>query len=91
MNDQFDELTKGLAQSVTRRSALKKFGIGVTGMALATLGLAKAHAQRAVQGGLTGQRPPHIHCSCKQPNYGCDLQSPDSTICLQTCAIKCGS
>jgi hypothetical protein len=32
MNNKFDELTKGLAQSVTRRAALKKFGIGIAGM-----------------------------------------------------------
>jgi len=37
MNDQFDELTKSLAQSVTRRGALKKFGLGLAGMALAGL------------------------------------------------------
>ena len=44
--DQFDELTKGLAQSVTRRAALKKFGVGLAGMALACFGLAnKAQAQ----------------------------------------------
>ena len=41
MNHQFDELTKGLAQSVTRRAALKKFGVGLAGMALACFGLAK--------------------------------------------------
>jgi len=35
MNNKFDELTKSLAQSVTRRAALKKFGIGLTGVALA--------------------------------------------------------
>ncbi len=35
MNNQFDELTKNLAQSVTRRAALKKFGAGLAGMALA--------------------------------------------------------
>ena len=40
MNNQFDELTKGLAQSVTRRAALKKFGVGLAGMALACFGLA---------------------------------------------------
>ena len=40
MNNQFDELTKGMAQSVTRRAALKKFGVGIAGMALACLGLA---------------------------------------------------
>jgi len=44
MNNQFDELTKNLAQSVTRRAALKKFGVGVAGMALACFGLAN-HAQ----------------------------------------------
>ena len=27
MNNQFDELTKSMAQSVTRRAALKKFGV----------------------------------------------------------------
>ncbi len=40
MNDKFDELTKGLAQSVTRRGALKKFGVGIAGIALAAVGLA---------------------------------------------------
>src|SRR5213594_4456633 len=49
MNNQFDsprcravaagELTKGLTQSVTRRTALKKFGVGLAGMALACFGL----------------------------------------------------
>ena len=40
MNNQFDELTKRMAQSVTRRAALKKFGAGLAGMALACFGLA---------------------------------------------------
>ena len=45
MNNKFDELTKSLAQSVTRRAALKKFGLGLAGMALACIGLApKAQA-----------------------------------------------
>jgi hypothetical protein len=48
MNNRFDELTKSLAQSVTRRSALKKFGLGLAGMALACFGLAnKAESQSA--------------------------------------------
>jgi len=33
MNDKFDELAKDLAQSVTRREAMKKFGIGLAGLA----------------------------------------------------------
>jgi hypothetical protein len=45
MNNQFDELTKAMAQSVTRRQAFKKFGFGLAGMALGCLGLAsKAEA-----------------------------------------------
>jgi hypothetical protein len=47
MTNQFDELTKGLAQSVTRRAALRKFGVGLAGMALACVGLAsQAKADR---------------------------------------------
>jgi hypothetical protein len=40
MNNKFDELTKAMAQSVTRRQAFKKFGVGLAGMALACFGLA---------------------------------------------------
>jgi len=40
MNNQFDELTKSLTQSVTRRGAMKKFGVGLAGMTLAVFGLA---------------------------------------------------
>lgn len=51
MIDQFDEPTKSLAQSVTRRAALKQFGVGLAGMALAAFWLAdKAGAIRTAQG-----------------------------------------
>ena len=40
MNSKFDELTKGMAQSVTRRAAFEKFSLGIAGMALACFGLA---------------------------------------------------
>lgn len=40
MNNSFDELTKCMAQSVTRRGALKTFGVGLAGIALGWLGLA---------------------------------------------------
>ena len=49
MNNKFDDLAKGLAQSVTRRGALKKFGLGIAGIALATLGL--TNKAQADQGG----------------------------------------
>jgi uncharacterized membrane protein len=38
MSNKFDEPTKGLAQSVTRRQALKKFSVGLACMALAFFG-----------------------------------------------------
>jgi hypothetical protein len=46
MNNQFDNLAKAIAQSVTRRQALRKFGVGLAGTALACFGLAdKASAK----------------------------------------------
>ncbi len=50
LNNNFDELTKNLAQSVTRRAALKTFGVGLAGMALACLGLANKAQGGAWQG-----------------------------------------
>ena len=47
MNRKFDELAKGLAQSVTRRAALRKFSVRLAGMALACFGL--AHKTEATQ------------------------------------------
>ena len=49
MNNKFDELTKSLAQSVTRRAALKRFGVGLAGMALACFAMTSvALAQTSV-------------------------------------------
>ena len=44
MNNQFDELTKQLAQSVTRCGALKKLGVGLVTAIAASLGLGAAVA-----------------------------------------------
>jgi len=45
MITKFDELTKSMAQSMTRKQALKKFSVSIAGIALACFGLAKqAHA-----------------------------------------------
>ena len=45
MINKFDELAKGMAQSVTRRQALKKFSLGLAGMALACFGVYEASGQ----------------------------------------------
>jgi hypothetical protein len=48
MKNRFDELTIKMAHSVTRRAALKRFGVGLAGMALACFGLAnRAGSQTA--------------------------------------------
>ncbi len=78
MNDKFDELAKSLAQSVTRRGALKKFGVGLGGIALASVGL--AHSAPAEKDSK------HGNCNhCLFP-YGCT-----TTACVSYCQIKCQS
>jgi hypothetical protein len=82
MNDKFDELAKALAQSVTRRGALKKFGVGFVGTALASLGLAPRAG--AGPGG----------CNCKnQVTYGCEKRYPVGSQgyfdCISNCRGSC--
>jgi hypothetical protein len=79
MNDKFDELAKGLAQSVTRRQPLRHFGLGLTGAVLASVGLApRAEAHPRPHG-----------CRCKKPDFGCggDLNCQD--FCGICCAGGC--
>ena len=78
MNDKFDELAKGLAQSVTRRGALKEFGVGLAGFALASVGLAnKAEA---------GPSDCDLHCKnkCKNRNG-----FPGYWDCYNSCYDHC--
>ena len=87
MSNKFDELTKGMAQSVTRRAALKKFGVGLAGMTLAFFGLTnKAEAANGclpqgtictvpiVKGGAN---------SCRKccNGYGCSLTFSGGYVC----------
>ena len=86
MNDKFDELAKGLAQSVTRRGALKRFVIGLAGIALASLRLPnQAYGARGGHGG--GNKG----CNhCRYP-YGCDkLPVDQQTGCFLYCNGICG-
>jgi hypothetical protein len=72
MNNKFDELTKSMAQSVTRRAAFKKFGLGLAGMALACFGLAnKAEA--------AGKCSPHADCPAGNPH--CCKKNCDTYTC----------
>jgi hypothetical protein len=79
MNDQFDDLARSLAQSVTRRQALRRFGLGTAGMLLASLGLVnKAEAGSS----------PCVN-QCKQ---SCKAYRKDSAYweyCFQLCVGNC--
>ena len=80
MKNTFDDLTKSMAQSVTRRGALKKFGAGLVGVALASLGL----ASRA------DARPTGSHCNCsKPPTYACEKWYPAGSQAYYDCVIGC--
>jgi hypothetical protein len=73
MNKQFDELTKGLARSVTRRGALKKFSLALAGMALACFGMAnKAEAGQ--------QCTAHVNCPIDNPHC-CDFKKCTTYTC----------
>ncbi len=82
MNDKFDELAEDLAQSVTRRQALRHFGLGLAGAVLASIGLAtQAEADGAAGKAVQKRRG----CKCNKPDFGCrgDL------ACVEFCGICC--
>ena len=65
MNSKFDELAKGLAQSVTQRGALKKLSVGLATMALACLMALPAKGQVSTRG-------PLVEISLPNPLAGCN-------------------
>jgi hypothetical protein len=81
MNNQFDELTKSLAQSVTRRGALKKFGVGLAGMALACFGLAnKAEANGRCERCIN-------KCLRQNPTWTADQCAGPFSMCSAYCYV----
>ena len=87
MENKFDELAKGLAQSVTRRQALKRFGVGLAGMALACFGLVnKANANTGCNGcvqSCTGK------CVKQQESLG-NTKAQAESYCASFCFGWCG-
>ncbi len=78
MNDKFDGLAKNMAQSITRRQALQRLGIGLGSMVLATLGFtnrAEALSKRCGN-----------PCDCGAAYLGC---CPDDKHCLRVCGPQC--
>ncbi len=93
MNNKFDELTKNLAQAFTRRAALKKFGVGLAGVALACFGLAKGARAAGGDCRSTGKRCrsdteccslfcSNGYCTCRPSGAGC---INNSQCCSRVC------
>jgi hypothetical protein len=83
MNNKFDDLTKSLAQSITRRGSLKKFGVSLAGMALAGFLSLPCAAQVATKG-------PPIEVSFPNPLAGCnDGFTPPGNWTIQDAGEPC--
>ena len=81
MNHKFDELARNMAQSVTRRGALKKFSVGFAAVALASLGLANK-----AEGGSSNQCVNRCKNDCaKMYKRG----SLEWEFCFSACAGGC--
>ncbi len=87
MINKFDELTKSLAQSVTRRGALRKFGAGLAAMVLACLGLEnRAEAGQIPQWCV---RSANL-CCCRDCHTHLPKSDPDYTACSDICRSGLG-
>ena len=92
MKNEFDELTKSLAQSVTRRAALKKFGVGLAGMAMACFGLAnKAEAGHKCSAQVDCPASNPYCCQGKRGHCSTYVCTTDPTyqFCAAYCVANC--
>ena len=80
MSNKFDELAKGLALSVTRLQALKRFSVGLAGMALACFGLADKALSDAGNG---------CYNKCFKACYDQCIGSSTSPIVATLCNNEC--
>jgi hypothetical protein len=78
MNTTFDDLTREIARGTSRRDVLRRFGSGVAGLVLASLGLRKASAATAICG--TCQACDLDTSTCGLP---CNPLSIGNTLCTQ--------
>jgi hypothetical protein len=84
MNNTFDELARNVAESVSRRQALRRFGAGFVGFVLAWMGLANK---------VEADPKPKFICDCSGSVafYGCnpDLSPRKLNACLAFCGPHC--
>jgi len=76
VNTQFDEFTRNMARSVTRRCALKQFSLGLAGMALACFGLTSNAAVNTRRG----------YCQILQASWFGNAYYSGACVDLRRCA-----
>ncbi len=74
MNSKFDELAKSMGQTVTRRQALRRFGVGLAAMAVACFSFGNKAEASSVHNGNNANCggypcPKGTHCECWHKNY----------------------
>jgi hypothetical protein len=84
MNEKFDQLAKVVAQSVTRRQAFKRFGLGLVGMALACFPLSsKADKSCLPPGNPCAPGGPHDNCNkCCSGTHFCFVSHDTGRQCF---------
>jgi hypothetical protein len=83
MSEKFDQLAKCVAQSVTRRQALKRFAGGLVGMALACFGLSSKAASHCITSGFPCGKPGLGGCgSCCSKSFFCEISADLGRQCF---------
>jgi hypothetical protein len=83
MKNKFDEMTKSVAQSVTRRQALKRFGFGLTAMLLTGFGLSSQAASHCIHPGFPCGKPGLGGCgSCCNKSFFCEISADTGRECF---------
>jgi hypothetical protein len=79
-NDKFDQLAKGVAESVTRRQSFKRFGLGLG--AMAGFGLSSEAASHCIQSGFPCGKPGQGGCgSCCNKSFFCEISEESGRQC----------
>ena len=84
MSDKFNQLAKGVAQSVTRRQAFRGFGFGLAGMALACFGLSSTANKSCIPSGeFCGKGVPGDNCGkCCSKSFFCQHSADVPKTCF---------
>jgi hypothetical protein len=86
MNDKFDQLAKSVAESVTRRQAFRRFGLGLVGMALACFGLSSKAGEPCLPSGSfcqNGAGPAGNQCGkCCSKSHFCEIERDIGRVCF---------